>query len=94
MDKAVQEGMARLRELRTAYMAAHKAGMAALERRDLDALNEAILTESEILREQQTLIARLRRRPRGKSAVKSTTRRSPRSSRVRRRCECFSARDP
>jgi hypothetical protein len=53
--------LTRLRQLRDQYQRAHRNGMEALERRDLDALDMAVREERRILDEQTTLIADLRR---------------------------------
>ena len=61
MDAAMPEQyFARLRELREAYMAPHRAGMEALERHDLVALEAAIEAEREVIEAQRVLIAELR----------------------------------
>ena len=59
MTNEQQQRLARIRELRVSYMQWHHAGMAALERRDFDALGDAIRAEAAILDEQKRLLAML-----------------------------------
>ena len=58
MADDAERRMIRLRELRVQYGECHRAGMAALERHDVDALDAAIKAEAEILREQLHLLAK------------------------------------
>ena len=55
-----QRLLSRMRELRDEYMAAHRAGMAALERRDLVELGKVIERERAILDEQIVILGVLR----------------------------------
>jgi hypothetical protein len=60
VDEGYRQRLARLRELRASYMASHRVGMSGLERGDLDALDAAIQSESEIIQEQAQILAELR----------------------------------
>lgn len=60
MTGSGDEFLERLRELREQYKEAHRNGMDALKRRDLDALDKVIREERRILDEQGTIIDSLR----------------------------------
>lgn len=60
MDKDNNRTIARIHELLERFRDLHSAGMAALERHDFDALNEAIQAERTIIEEQVQLVALVR----------------------------------